>query len=336
MKKRAISKLLVGVSLVLVLALALPFMSGCAKEEGERVYKIGIAQYATHPALDACRDGFIDQMEEEGFVEGENIEYDILNAEGDMTVAATIAQQFVSEQVDLIYSIATPITMACVAATEGTDIPIVFTAVTDPVTARIVDSWDKPGGTVTGMSDWIEIDPQLEMILEIVPDIEKLGTVYNAGEVNSLVQVAELMGAASDFGIDSIVTAPVATTADVMTAAQSLVGRVDAIWVPTDNTVVSAFEAVVGVCEDNQIPLFAADVSSAERGAIAAMGFSYYDSGKDACKLAIRILEGEDPANISVGRPGITGLGVNLPAADRMGVTIPQSILDRATVIVEE
>ncbi len=332
MKHKRTSKILIAVCLVLVLALVVPFMSSC--ETGMK-YKIGITQIVTHPALDRSRDGFIAQMAEEGFVEGENVEYILRNAEGDMSTAASIAEYFVAEKVDLIFSIATPTTQACVAAVEGTDIPIVFAAVTDPVEAGLVESWEKPGGNVTGASDWADVGLQVKLGMDIYP-AKKLGVVYNAGEVNSLVQIGELKKIASSLGIEEIVEATAATTADVLAAATSLVGRgVDAIWVPSDNTVAAAIDAVVKVCEENKIPLFASDIDMAKGGAISGLGLDYYVNGTEAGKLAARVLGGEDPANIPIGMTPMTIIYLSPVAAERMGVTIPQEVLATATEIGE-
>jgi putative ABC transport system substrate-binding protein len=295
---------------------------------------IGITQIVTHPALDANRQGFINQMTFEGFAEGNDFVYDVRNPEGNMSLAATIAQQFVAENVKLILAIATPSAQTCVQAAEGTNIPIVFGSVTDPVAAGLIDSWDNPGGQVTGVSDMANVTTEIQIILDIVPNVKNLGIVYNAGEVNSVMQVDDLKSVAPSLGITSVVVATAATTADVMAAAQSLVGRVDAIWVPTDNTVVAAFEAVVKVCEDNQIPLFAADTATVERGAIGAPGINYYELGKECGQVAARILRGENPADIPVATVKMTELWLNPSAAQTMGVTIPQSVLDRATHIV--
>ena len=331
MKKTGI----IGICLVLAIALTLPVMGGCGPAQPEKI-KIGTTQIVTHPALDANLQGFIDQLTAEGFIEGVDIEYDICNAEGDMSLAATIAQKFVSEKVDLILAIATPTAQASVKAIEGTTIPVVFGSVTDPVDAALVDSWDKPGGQVTGISDWADVGTQIQLVLDIVPSVKKLGTVYNAGEPNSLVQIKELKKAAPALGITEIVEATAATTADVMAAAQSLTGRVDAIWIPTDNTAVSAFEAIVKVCEDNTIPLFAADTATVERGAIGTPGLDYYQLGIECGKLAARILNGENPGDIAVKKCPMTDLFLNPAAAERLGVTIPQSVLDKATEIVTE
>lgn len=329
MKKKG----LVIICLMLVLALALPLMSGCTSTPPEgKVYKIGIVQIVTHPALDAAREGFIKAMADEGFVEGVNVKYDQRNANGDMSIAATIADKFVSEKVDLILAIATPIAQACAAAT--TDIPIVFSCVTDPVAAQIVDSWEKPGGNISGVSDWADVATQIKLIKEICPDVAVLGTIYNAGEVNSAVQIEELRKCASGLGITKIEERSVATSADVMTAALSLEG-VDAMWIPTDNTVASAYDPVVSACEDMKIPLFGADVAIVEKGAIATPGINYYYQGEQSGKMAVRILRGESPDSISVEKCEMTDLYVNPTAAERIGITIPQSVMDRATKIIE-
>jgi putative ABC transport system substrate-binding protein len=330
-KKKGISKILIGVSTVLVLALALPFISSC---ETGMEYKIGITQIVTHPALDLCCEGFIDQMAEEGFVEDENVEYILRNAEGDETVAATIAEYFVSEKVDLIFSISTPSTLACAAAVEGTDIPVVFAALTDPVDAGLAESWEEPGGQVTGASDWADVEAQVKLGMDIYP-AQRLGVVYNAGEPNSVVQVDELKRVAASLGIEEIVEATVATTADVYTAAMSLVGRVDAIWEPSDNTVAAAIDSVVQVCEENQIPLFASDISMAKGGAISGYGLDYYVNGQTAATLAARVLGGEDPANIPISMTPMTIIYLSPAAAARMGVTIPPEVLATATEIGE-
>ena len=320
-----LSVVCVGLAVVLVLVLTLGIGRQPAME-----YKIGITQIATHPALDLCREGFIDQMVEEGFVEEENVNYILRNAAGAPTTMATIAGYFVSAKVDLIFSIATGMTQACASAVEGTDIPVVFAAVTDPVAAGFADNWTVPGGQVTGASDWADVGAQVKLGMDIYP-ASRLGVIYNAGEVNSVVQVDELKKVAASLNITEIVEATVASTADVYAAAMSLVGRVDAIWEPSDNTVASAIGSVVAVCEDNDIPLFASDISMARAGAISGLGLDYYVNGQTAGKLAARVLGGEDPANIPISMTQMTIVYLNPFAAERMGVTIPQEILDTAT-----
>ncbi|MFC1963732.1 ABC transporter substrate-binding protein [Chloroflexota bacterium] len=333
-KKR---KSILFVSIVLALVIIGSSLAvGCG---GTKLYTIGITSIVTHPALDANKQGFIDALADAGYVEGENVTYIDKSPEGDMTLAATIAKQFVDEEVDLILAIATPTAQACVAATERakTNIPVIFGSVTDPVAAELITNWEKPGGNVTGISDWLEIPSQIQMVLDIMPNLDKIGVVYNSGETNSVVQVDALKAAAPGLGISVVVEGTASSTAEVKTAAESLIGRVDAIWVGTDNTVVAAFEALVKVCEDNNIPLFASDVDSVERGAIAALGMDYYEVGVSCGELAIRILEGGNPGDISAQKVNLADLElyVNPGAATLMGITIPQSVIDAADQIVE-
>ena len=332
MKRKGLSRILVGVCLVLVLALAVPFASGCGTG---MEYKIGLTQLFIHPAMDDAREGFIDALADAGYVEGENVEYDFQNPEGDATAEQAIAQGFVDDKVDLIYSFGTTISQKCVNAADGTDIPVLFCAITDPVAADLVASWDHPGENVTGTSDMIEMDSTVDLILDIVPGVTTIGTIYSAGEVNSLVLVEALNEVCDSLGIE-VVEATVSTTADVLTAAQSLVGRVDVIWVGTDNTVVSALEAVLGVCEDNLIPFFPSDDPSIEKGGIACLGFNYYDVGYQTGEMAVRILEGESAEDIPVELGETFSYTVNTAAAELYGVTIPQAILDKALTIYDE
>jgi len=330
--KNRIIGIVVGVCVVVAVVLVLVFTLG---RQPAMEYKVGIAQFGTHPALDRCLQGFIDQMAEEGFVENETVEYIIRNAEFDDTVAATIAAYFVAEEVDLIFSIATPPTLACASAVEGTDIPVVFAALTDPVDAGLADNWTVPGGQVTGASDWADVYLQVKLGMDIYP-AERLGIVYNAGEPNSVVQLNELKKVQSSLNITEIVEATVDSTAGVYAAAMSLVGRVDAIWEPSDNTVAAAIDSVVQVCEDNDIPLFASDIGMAEAGCISGYGLDYYVNGQTAGELAAQVLEGEDPATIPIATTPMTIIYLCPDAAARMGVTIPQAVLDTATQVCEE
>ena len=197
----------------------------------------------------------------------------------------------------MIVPISTPSAQAVVAATK--DIPVVFTAVTDPVAAKLVKSWDASGGNVTGMSDLSPIDKHLDLIKEIVPKAKTLGVIYNPGEANSVALVELLKKEAPAAGL-ALVEAPAARSVDVPAAAQSLVGKVDVIYVPTDNTVVTAFEGIVKVAQQAKLPVFAGDTDSVKRGAIAALGFNYYDVGRQTGKMVVRVLKGEAPGKIAV------------------------------------
>ena len=277
MKKKGLLIFLGSLCLVLVLT-ALPLASGCVGEE--KVYTVCITQIATHPDLDSNRQGIIDAMAEEGFIEGENVEFIIRNAEGDMTAAASIADYFVSLEPDIIQAITTPSAQTVVAAAEGTDIPIIFSLVTDPVTAGLVPSWEEAAANVTGVSDWFEMLPQVEFILSVLPDIEVLGTAYNPGEVNAEVQVEILKDVAPGYGL-TVVEATAATTADVYAAGMSLVGRCDAVWIPTCNTVGGVgIESIIMVGEENQLPIFGSAVGMIETGLVGGCSVDYYWIGK--------------------------------------------------------
>jgi len=355
MKSKMYLKIII--SLCLVALLALPLLAGCNGDTTEEttttvvtttpaetttptptvtVIKIGISQVVTHPALDATRQGVLDALAANGFVEGENLEVDYQNSEGDGALFATIAEKFVADQVDVIVSIATPNSQAAIAAAEGTDIPVVFTAVTDPVGSGLISNWEShPDENATGVSDMIVVSDDIDLILEILPGVATLGTLYNAGESNSVFLVEKLNEACDARGI-TVVEKTVSTSADVLTAAQSLVGQVDAIWVGTDNTVVTGLEALIGVCEDNDIPLFPADEDSIVRGGIAAYSFDYYDIGYQTGEMVARILSGAAVNTIPVEKGMVISLSVNTAAAERMGVTLPQAVIDRAVTVYTE
>ena len=332
MQGKPLTRVPIGLCVLLVVAMVVPVLSGCGGDgAGDKVYKVGISQIVTHPALDATREGIIEGMAQAGYKEGENVEYDYQTSEGDMSLVASIAQKFVSDKVDAIVSIATPDSQASVSATKGSEIPVVFSAITDPVGAGLVVDWEShPDENVTGVSDMISVADDVELILKIVPGVKKLGTLYNAGESNSVFLTDKLLEACDAEGIE-VVEATVSTTADVLSAAQSLVGKVDAIWVGTDNTVVTGLEALIKVCEDKQIPLFPSYDPSIERGGIAAWGFDYFDIGVQTGKMLAKVLKAGDASKIAVEKGEIIFLSVNTAAAARMGVTIPQDVIDEAT-----
>lgn len=301
----------------------------------EKVYKVCITQYATHPDLDSNRQGIIDAMAEEGFIEGENVDFIIRNAEADMTVAASIADYFVSIKPDLIHAIATPVAQAAVAAAEGTNIPIIFSSITDPVAAGLVPSWEQAAPTVTGVTDWFDMEPQVEFILQVLPDVKVLGTAYNPGEVNAVVQAEYLRRIAPDYGL-TIVEATAATTADVYAAGMSLVDRCDAVWIPTCNTVGGvAIESIIKVGWENQLPAFGSAVGMIETGLVGGCSVDYYWIGQQAGYIAARILRGESIANIPPVKATLSTIAYPA-AAERMGITIPQAVIDAADIVIEE
>lgn len=292
-----------------------------AAAEGESV-SIGISQIVSHPSLDAARDGFKAALEDAGY----DVDWDEQNAQGDQSIAASIAGAFASEDLDMVLAVATPTAIA--AAQAVTDIPVLFTAVTDPVGSALVESMDAPGGNVTGTSDAVDVADILELVTRIAPDAETVGIVYNAGEPNAVTQVEWAQEAADELGL-TIELATADTSGAVQQAADSL--DVDAFFVITDNTVVSALETLIQVAESKQIPVIASEGDSVARGAIATIGIDYYSLGYQTGEMAVRILSGEaDPATTPVEVQTELALYLNTGAAERMGVTIPDDLLAEA------
>jgi putative ABC transport system substrate-binding protein len=329
-------QLLTGVALAAAGALAL---AGCSNgnansetetAEGAESFNIGINQLVQHEALDAAAQGFKDALSDAGF----EVTYDEQNANGEQGTAVTIAQKFAQDDLDLVLAIATPAAQA--SAQAITDIPVLFTAVTDPVEAGIVADWDAPGANITGVSDLNPVKEQLQLMMDIVPDAKTVGVVYSSGEVNSAVQVEIAQAEAKSLGFE-IKETTISNPSELAQAVNSL-GDVDAIWVPGDNGVTSAIEVVVQYSEANQIPLFAADAGQVEGGAIATYGLDYYQLGYQTGEMAVKVLtEGADVSIMAVQMPEAETppLTINLGAAERMGVTIPQELIDSADNIIE-
>ncbi len=293
---------------------------------------LAITAIVEHPALDAARAGAREQLAAEGFKEGENLKVTFQSAQGNMGTAGQIAKQFVSDKPDAVLAIATPSAQAMAAAT--TEIPIVFSAVTDPVEAKLVASLEKSGNNVTGASDVLPYEPQIELIKELVPNVKNVGYVYSPGEVNSTVVLKTLKEKLAPLGIN-VVEAPAQKSSDISQAAQSLVGKVDVIYTSTDNNVINAYEALYQVAKQAKIPLISADTSTVERGAVAALGVNYTDLGKESGKIIAKVLKGDKPTDIPVYISQNLDLYVSKKHAAEQGVELPQAVLDRAAKIVE-
>jgi len=312
------------------------FLTSCGSDAGtgdgggDGPVKIGISQLMDIEALDDTREGFIKGMSENGYPEGEGVEYDYQNAQGDQATATQIAAGFASSDLDLVFAIATPAAQS-VAQAVG-NIPVVFSAVTEPVEAGIVDSWDAPGANITGTSNLGPVEDQMALIKELAPDAKTIGVVYSSGEVNSRVQVDLAREAAEELGME-LKEAAISATSEVQQAAQSL--DVDALYVPTDSHVVAAIDSVVEAAETKQIPLVVGDAASVEAGGVATYGLDYEQLGYQTALMAIKILEGEDPAGMPVEKQTESLLVLNKSAAARMGITLPQDMLDAADTVID-
>ena len=306
-----------------VVALGLVFGSGLSA----KMIRIGEHQIVSHPALDSDSKGFAAALAEEGFIEGKNIVIDRQNAQGDQANCAIIARKFEDDRVDLVHAISTPNAQA--QAKVSKTIPIVFSSVTDPVTTGIVPKMGKTGTHITGVSDRWPITLQCEMYQDLLPQAKKWGTISNPGDVNVTFHVKEMKEAIEGMG-GKVIEANISTSAEVMQAAQSLVGRVDAIHITSDNTVVSAFESVVKVCNANNIPLFTGDRDSVPRGAIAAYGPDYFLVGYTAGKKAARILKGENPGDVPAGLASEYSLWVSFKHAKAQGAKLRTTLVKKA------
>ncbi len=321
--KRGIVAALIGM-LVVVLA-----VSASAAE-----LKIGITKIVEHPALDAVEQGVIDALTAAGYERDVDVEYLLSNAQGDFTTAISIAQSFQAQDVDLVVAIATPSAQAALEVFRATGIPVIYAAVTDPVGAGLVLSATDPSGNenVTGVSDMIPVAAQLALLELISADITRVGMVYNPGEANSVVLTDMALAAAPELGLE-IITASADSTANVPLAAQSLIGRVDAFYVTTDNTVVSAIDAVLAASEEAGVPFLVADPTSLDHATLAA-GFDYYDVGLAAGGIVLDVLAGTSPAEIPVTYVSESQIHLNLDAATRIGLVFENELIQRAAAVL--
>ncbi|MEE1313022.1 MAG: ABC transporter substrate-binding protein [Lachnospiraceae bacterium] len=320
MKKRLLA---LGFSVVL----AATMLTGCGggNEEADSV-KIGIQQFAEHGSLDNCKEGFLEGLEEEGYKEGENLEIVFENAQADTGTASQIATNFLSEDVDLMCAIATPSAMACYNVAEEEGIPVIYTAVSDPVAAKLADEDGKPVGEITGTSDAYPYEKQLELIRQVLPNAKKIGILHTTSETNSDSQLAAYQELAKDYDFE-IVEKGISASADIPTATDSILKEVDCLVNLTDNTVVSSLPTILDKANEKKIPVFGSEVEQVKMGCIAAAGLDYVELGKQTGKMAAQVLKGEKKASEmnfeSITEPKIY---INEKAAADLSVTISDDI----------
>ncbi|EGR5061624.1 MULTISPECIES: ABC transporter substrate-binding protein [Vibrio] len=290
--------------------------------------KVAVSQIVEHPALDATRQGLLDGLKAKGYEEGKNLKFDYKTAQGNPAIAVQIARQFVGENPDVLVGIATPTAQALVSATKN--IPIVFTAVTDPVGAKLVKQLEQPGKNVTGLSDLSPVEQHVELIKEILPNVKSIGVVYNPGEANAVSLMDLLKLSAAKHGI-KLVEATALKSADVQSATQAIAEKSDVIYALIDNTVASAIEGMIVAANQAKTPVFGAATSYVERGAIASLGFDYYQIGVQTADYVVAILEGKEPGSLDVQVAKGSDLMINKTAAEQLGITIPEAVLARAT-----
>lgn len=311
-----------------MLTLAMGALAGCGGEKKEAAKKdkfnVGIVQIVEHAALDVASKGFVDGMAAKGYKEGENVTYDRQNAQADQSNLHTIAQHFINKKVDLICAVATPAAQVVANATQ--DIPIVATAVTDYEAAKLIKSNAKPETNVTGTSDMNLVEAQLDLILKLVPATKTVGVIYNSSEINSQVQVDLLKGFAKDRKVE-IKEATVNNVNDIQQAARSLIGNVEAIYVPTDNVLASAMPALAMVTEEAKLPVVS---GWDDANGIATIAIDYYKLGVQTGEMAADILSGKaKPQDMPIQTQNEFTVIVNEANAKKIGLTIPKEILDK-------
>ncbi len=323
------------VAFVLVIALAIGMMTGCSTK-GDGKITVGIGQFAVHGSLDNCREGFLAGLAEEGYTEGEKFEVLYENAMADTGNAGQIATNFVSKKVDLICAIATPMAQSAFGAAKNTDIPVIFTAVTDPVLAELAKADGTPSGNATGTSDKLPVKKQLEMIRAVLPEAKTIGIMYSTSEVNSASTIEEYKEVAADYGFE-IVESGIAATADIPLAADNLLEKVDCINNLTDNTVVSSLPVILEKAAAKNIPVFGSEVEQVKIGCLATVGLDYYELGKRTGTMAAQVLKGEKKASeINFEIIEDAAFYGNTAVAENLGITFPAELVSNAEEMFDE
>lgn len=297
--------------------------SGSASS-GDKVYNIGIIQYVEHDALDAAREGFVAALKDNGYEDGKNIKLDIQNAQADKNNLKTISQRFVNNKADLVLAIATPAAQSM--ASETTEIPILGTAITDYVSAKLVNSNEAPGGNVSGTTDMNPIKEQIDLLVKLVPTAKTVGILYTSSEDNSIVQANLAKEACGKLGL-AVKEATVTSVNDVQQAAESLAGKVDAIYIPTDNTLASSMPTVSQITNAAKIPTICGESNMVLQGGLATLGINYYNLGYQTGEMAVKVLKGEaKPADMPIESLTKYDFTINGEVAKAIGITIPDDL----------
>ena len=318
-----------GFSLLIAAVLTISLLAGCSGKKDGQV-TIGIGQFAEHASLDNCKNGFLAGLEEAGYKEGENLKVVFDNAQADGGTANQITNDFVAKKVDLICAIATPMAQSAFGSAKDSNIPVIFTAVTDPVLAELAKEDKTPNGNITGTSDKLPVEKQLEMIRKVLPEAKTIGILYSTSEINSVSAIEEYKAAAADFGFE-IVESGIATPADIPLATDNLLEKVDCINNLTDNTVVSSLPIILNKAAAKKIPVFGSEVEQVKIGCLAAVGLDYYDLGIQTGKIAAQVLKGEKKASeINFQIIEEAAFYGNTAVAENLGVTLPEELIGSA------
>ena len=317
---KVVRKLLAPLLVVGILLTSLISLHQLKADKKKDVFRIGISQFITHQSLDATRKGFVDELAKQGYVEGENIEIDLQNAQGEQRNLKTISQQL-AESSDVVLAIATPSAQSLANTTQTT--PVIFSAVTDPVSAKLVESREHPGGNVTGTSDQSSdaISTQINLIKKVLPKAKTIGILYTQSEPNSVVQKDEAKRLLEEKGF-TVVEKTILDSNNVKAAAESLMAEVDMVFVPTDNIISSTMETVKQVSIKHKVPVFGGSTEMVAVGGLYNYGTNYEELGRQTARMLVRVLKGENPENIAVELPEKLELHTNQEMADALGIDI--------------
>lgn len=324
------------ISLILISLLTVSNLLGCEKTKDsasvneETKIRIGINQLVQHPALDSAREGFIEGLKEKGYEDNKNISIDYQNAQGDTATSQTIAQKFVADKKDLILAIATPAAQAVYNATK--DIPTVFTAVTDPIAAEIAKDWRSSGTNLTGVSDMVPVDKQLELLLKLKPDVKTIGVIYNTSEANSEVQVEALKKEAEKVNL-KVKEIGITNVNEINQNLTSAIKDIDALYTPTDNTVASAYDLVGQIAIKNNIPILGAEEAVVSKGGLCSIGIDYFKLGKETAYKAVEILEGKKPNEIEITTLSDMNITINTDVATKLNIEIPSDLDEKSNKV---
>ena len=317
---KVVRKLLAPLLVVGILLISLISLHQLKADKKKDVFRIGISQFITHQSLDATREGFVDELARQGYVEGKNIEIDLQNAQGEQRNLKTISQQL-AESSDVVLAIATPSAQSLANTTQTT--PVIFSAVTDPVSAKLVESREHPGGNVTGTSDQSSdaISTQINLIKKVLPKAKTIGILYTQSEPNSVVQKDEAKRLLEEKGF-TVVEKTILDSNNVKAAAESLMAEVDMVFVPTDNIISSTMETVKQVSIKHKVPVFGGSTEMVAVGGLYNYGTNYEELGRQTARMLVRVLKGEKPENIAVELPEKLELHTNQEMADALGIDI--------------
>ena len=318
------------VALIMVLAMSMMSLVGCGGTDSD-VVKIGVVQLMQHASLDESYQGFVDGLKEAGYVDGENIKIDFQNASGEVTNAQQICELFESNGADMVLAIATPAAQSAVNVFQDTDVPVLFTAVTDAVSNGLVDSNEKPGKNVTGTLDMPVIADQIQIIKDVLPEAKTLAILYTSSEANSKIQADEAKAAAEKIGFEVIIQTA-SSSNDYQQVVESVADSADAIYLPSDNGFASAMATVNSTAVEHKLPVFCAVEAMIKEGGIATYAIDYYELGKQTAAQAVRILKGEKASEIAVETQKEFVLVINETFAKSVGVEIPAEVLGKADI----